>query len=356
MGHGVNARGRKNHGDHHGGARRARREAGCVGVAVHNEDERRKALLAYLREGLPCIVWDNIPRSTRFKCSHFERAATSEIYSDRLLGKSDSVFAPAHTIQVFTGNDVAPDGDYPSRSLSVSLSVDQPDPENRDFVHPDPIQWTLDHRGNILNALYTILLGNPPPEAGCRIQTRFKPWQRLVGSAVEHAAATEGHAISFAELFASVEASDEERVNWAKTLAALDAVMKPGAARNGAAMLPTEFMAKDVLKMLNDSARAAIEARELENEHVAHLRQFCMPRSAKEPSVRSIGRSLTGIVGAPVDVETSEETVRMTLRSRPIRNENHYSLARSPVFRRSAAASERSSAAKANVDADDEPM
>ena len=46
------------------------------------------------------------------------------------------------------------------------------------------------HRAEILRAFYTILLGNPtlkkPRDAP--MQTRFKMWWRLVGSAVEHAA------------------------------------------------------------------------------------------------------------------------------------------------------------------------
>src|SRR5271157_6376313 len=47
------------------------------------------------------------------------------------------------------------------------------------------VAWTLDHRGDILNALYTILLGNP--RSDCAPQTRFKTWWLLVGSAVENA-------------------------------------------------------------------------------------------------------------------------------------------------------------------------
>ena len=37
-----------------------------------NEEERRKALLAYLMEALPAIIWDNIPRGTQISCPHIE--------------------------------------------------------------------------------------------------------------------------------------------------------------------------------------------------------------------------------------------------------------------------------------------
>ena len=51
--------------------------------------------------------------------------------------------------------------------------------------------WTDAHRVEILRAFYTILLGNPTlkKKRNAAMRTRFKMWWRLVGSAVEHAAA-----------------------------------------------------------------------------------------------------------------------------------------------------------------------
>jgi hypothetical protein len=87
-----------------------------------------------------------------------------------------------------------PRGDLASRSLQVCLEVDRHDPENREFKHPDPVGWTDGHRSEILQALYTILLGNLTLEAprDAPMHTRFKMWWRLVGSAVEHAAKQAG--------------------------------------------------------------------------------------------------------------------------------------------------------------------
>ena len=75
-------------------------------------------------------------------------------------------------------------------SLSVWLDVDRPDPENRNVIHSDPVGWTLAHRGKILRALYTILLGNPRFAGGEQEpeKTRFRRWWHLVGAALEHAA------------------------------------------------------------------------------------------------------------------------------------------------------------------------
>ena len=66
--------------------------------------------------------------------------------------------------------------------LVAVLQVDRPDPENRHFTHADPVAWTLEHRGAILQALfYTILLANPQlKRAGRREMTdQLKDEQKL---------------------------------------------------------------------------------------------------------------------------------------------------------------------------------
>jgi hypothetical protein len=211
-----------------------------------NDEERRKALLAYLGEGVPFIVWDNIPRGAAISCPSIEKALTAETYTDRVLGVSDTRTVPATAVPVFTGNNIAARGDLASRSLSARLAVDRPDPENRAFTHPDPLAWTEANRGRILRALYTIALGNPrlrasnPPAA----ETRFKAWWHLVGSAVEHAA--QQHAahvaamvmaahetckpstINFRTLFLAGEADEEQSSGLATVLDVLQTRWKGG--------------------------------------------------------------------------------------------------------------------------------
>ena len=163
-----------------------------------NEEERRKALLAYLMAALPCIIWDNITRGSKISCPHIERSCTTAFYSDRRLGVNEIVAVAAAVIHLFTGNNIGPRGDLASRSLSVRLEVDRADPENRLFVHPDPVGWTEAHRGKILVALYTILLGNPALlSSNTEPRTRFKTWWWLIGSAVEYAAGLCGSALDF---------------------------------------------------------------------------------------------------------------------------------------------------------------
>jgi len=143
-----------------------------------DENERRKAILGYFLSGVACIAWDNIALGTKISCPHIERSCTTEYYSDRRLGFSETIITSARAVHVFTGNNIAPRGDLSSRSLLAHFEADRADPENRPFKHPDPIEWTARHRGQIMRSLYTILLGNPtldlPRDA--QMQTRFKTW------------------------------------------------------------------------------------------------------------------------------------------------------------------------------------
>jgi hypothetical protein len=217
-----------------------------------NEEERRKTLLSYFLSGVAYIVWDNIPRGTQISCPHIEKSCTSEYYSDRKLGVSETVRTAASTIHQFTGNNIGARGDLASRSLHLRLDVDRVDPENRPFKHPDPISWTENHRAKILSALYTILLGNPQLKTprNAEAKTRFKMWWRLIGSALEHAAKLLDQELAqdtwqeldFQTLFLTQEEDDEESA----TLADVLQILKK--------RWPIKFQATDVAVMLNSQS------------------------------------------------------------------------------------------------------
>jgi hypothetical protein len=268
-----------------------------------NEEERRKAILAYLAEGLATLVWDNIPVGTTIACPTLEKVLTAESYSDRVLGQSATVTVPAFTVMTFTGNNIAPRADMASRSLIARLEVVRPDPENRKFTHTDPVAWTLENRGRILQSLYTILLANPQLKSAKAqpAKTRFKAWWNLVGSAVEHAALAlkddqfpieekkqYAKEIDFAKLFALVEGEDEDGAEISQVLEILNSAFPSG----------EDFQASDVAKRVNTPMQGEEAASTV-------LRGFFEPngrRSSADISPRVIGRRLGAISGAPVIV------------------------------------------------------
>ena len=155
-----------------------------------SSEERRKAMLAHLGDGVPLLCFDNIPRGSMISDPTIDKVLNFPTHTDRVLGSSESRTVSTVTVLCWTGNNIGPRGDNVSRSHVIRLETDRPDPENRKFAHADPIEWTFAHRGQILRALYTVMLGNPRLTAKDNdpAETRFKPWWHLVGAAIEHAA------------------------------------------------------------------------------------------------------------------------------------------------------------------------
>lgn len=267
-----------------------------------NEEERRKALLAYLSEGIALIAWDNIPRGVSISCPSIEKALTAEMYADRVLGVSEYRSVPATTIQIFNGNNISPRADLASRAALLRLSVNRPDPENRRFRHTDPLGWTESNRGGILQAIYTILLGNPrlrdidPPPA----ETRFKVWYHLVGSAIENAARLhaaqdfEAEKISFREIFLESEIDEEQSDSLATALTLLHQNWPDG------------FKASDVSTYIVDPFEVnAAELREA-------VEQASGKASVRVVSAKVINWRLKALVDAPKDVAGERLVLRYT--------------------------------------------
>jgi hypothetical protein len=254
-----------------------------------NDEERRKALFAYLLEGLPFLVWDNLPRGAAIWCPHIEKALTAETFSDRVLGVSGTSAPFASTIQAFTGNNVAPRGDLVSRALHVVLAVSRLDPENRIFKHPDPFGWTLKHRDRILQALYIILLGNPRrrigPEKRDPEPTRFKAWWNLAGSAVEYAASLSGGGFSFKDLFTGGEEADEQTSGIVSGVALLHEVWPF-----------TRFQASDAARMA--VCGAAVGEDEL-NQEYNQERAVAFRMALEQVHPKPLGKEITARPSSP---------------------------------------------------------
>ncbi|SHN66588.1 hypothetical protein [Bradyrhizobium erythrophlei] len=264
-----------------------------------NEEERRKALLSYLMDGVPYILWDNVPRGITISCPHIERCCTADTYVDRKLGVSERVQASAATIHLFTGNNIAPKGDLASRSLQVRIEVDRTDPENRPFRHGDPVGWTEANRVKILRALYKILLGNPElkKSKSAPAKTRFKLWWRVVGAAIENAAKLHYEAIDpaaydvkdrsrplpidFQQLFLEQESDEEDSASLADSLGVLNKRWPGGT-----------FKAADVAALINENGNTP--------DGIV-IREFLFPGQKNDVvSSKAVGRRLIAHVGNPV--------------------------------------------------------
>jgi hypothetical protein len=244
-----------------------------------NTEERKKALFSYLRQSVAALVWDNIARGANISCPHIEAALTASEISDRVLGVSCVETVPASTVQIFTGNSIAPRGDMASRSFIVSLNVDRPDPENRAFTHADPSAWTQANREKILRALYTILVGGVSQRPqGQAAKTRFKTWWGLIGWPVEYAAGLLGINVDCTELLRAGESGEEEASATSRVLAILKK-------RWGGKTFTTSDVVKELAKVDSIIEGGAERAAEL-----ADALGELIGKALENPTARSIGK------------------------------------------------------------------
>jgi hypothetical protein len=245
-----------------------------------NAEERKKASFSYLRQGLAALIWDNIPRGANISCPHIEAALTAPEISDRVLGVSTTETVPATTVQMFTGNSIAPRGDMASRSFVVSLNVDRPDPENRSFVHADPLGWTQANRAKILSALYTILVGGILRRPKGQIaKTRFKPWWELIGWPVEYAAGLLGITLDCTELLRVGETEEEEASATSRALIAL-----------GRQWRGKWFTTREVVRFVPDRHSLLDDDRAAVAEALFDALSDLIGKPLENPTARSIGK------------------------------------------------------------------
>ncbi len=293
------------------------RRAAAAGWSDKDE-ERKKALFSYLRQGVACIAWDNIARGETISCPHIEAALTAPEISDRVLGVSHVEIAPAMTVHVFTGNSIMPRGDMASRSLLLTLNVDRPDPENRTFEHVDPMAWTQTNRSKILRALYTLLIAGAlsRPKAQ-EAKTRFKTWWNLVGWPIEYAAGLLGITLDCTELMRAGEVGDEEASAASVALTVLKKIFaeKP-------------FTSRDIVRAMTPDwtvgSRSILEEEKIAMaEALTEAMSELVGKHFQRPTAHSIGKLLQKrLVGRPARITDGEAVV--TLRRIPGHSQNTY--------------------------------
>jgi len=137
------------------------------------------------------VLLDNIPDNAVIDSASLASMLTAHEWSDRLLGKNDTLRLPARSVWVATGNNLRVTGDMPRRCYTIKLDANSERPwERADFTHDDLEQYVQQHRGQFLAAAFTMIrawyaAGKPAydvPRLGS-----FQEWANTVGSVLGHA-------------------------------------------------------------------------------------------------------------------------------------------------------------------------
>lgn len=125
--------------------------------ADKDEPELRKTLLAGLLAGDATLLFDNVQTGAKVRSAVLCNFSTTELYSDRILGGNESPKIENRCIVVLTGNNITPAGDLARRSLVVRQDAGVEKVEGRRFRIPDLKTYVIEHRGELVAAVLTIL-------------------------------------------------------------------------------------------------------------------------------------------------------------------------------------------------------
>jgi DNA polymerase-1 len=156
-----------------------------------DDKENGKVITAAFREGADVFVFDE---AHKIHGASLARALTSATWKDRQLGLSQMLGFPNQVTWISLGNAVQLVGDVARRAYRIALKPNHPAPQNRtsaDFTHDDPRGWVQRRRGEIVQAVLTIIrawfaAGQPRAPKPVSFGS-FEQWERIVGGILHHA-------------------------------------------------------------------------------------------------------------------------------------------------------------------------
>ena len=153
---------------------------------VDDEGELEKRLIAILREGSMCVLFDNVAQGTEVKSELLSTAMSGDIYKGRLLAKNENAWLASSVIWFFTGNNISFTGDFATRVYPVNLNPKMENPNTRFFHRENLLDWVLERRPKIILALISIIMAGkdlPKMQTG----SRFKIWDKFIRNPLYHA-------------------------------------------------------------------------------------------------------------------------------------------------------------------------
>lgn len=257
-----------------------------------DDDEARKRIFAVLLSGDPVLCFDNI--TSKIGGSALEMLLTSTMYSDRLLGKSETPTVENLTTTLATGNNVQMTGDMTRRVALARLAPSMERPEDRPldgYRIPDLLGFVHAHRGELVCAALTILrayilAGRP----AVKVQPwgSHTAWEELVARSLAWAGAVD-LGLGRAELR---ENADPEAENRAGLLRGWEEAQRMRGRDDAGLTVP------EVVNMLAEDERLPLDARKLETLRMA-LAALCpvtvTPRTIGNSLKKFRGRVIGGL-------------------------------------------------------------
>jgi hypothetical protein len=151
-----------------------------------NEEEERKRITSMLLRGVQSAHFDNVSEKS-IGSTALNALLTTDMWTDRVLGVSETPQLPARMMLVASGNNVAARGDQVRRTVRIHLDAGVEKPELRTFEISDLADYVRRNRSRLLSDLLTILIAYRKagrPGADDKLLGSFEEWSREVAGPI----------------------------------------------------------------------------------------------------------------------------------------------------------------------------
>lgn len=182
-------------------------------TAPKSAEEWKKSITSTLIDGRLVVTVDNI--EGKLYSPVLASLLTSEMWNDRVLGRSEMIALAHRMVWIGNGNNVQLGGDLPRRCYWVRLDAQMARPQERvKFRHKDIKGYVRDNRSDILSAILTlarawVVAGEPEPKDLPKLGS-FEAWVRVVGGILSHA----GYEGFLSNQSAMYDANDIDTPQW----------------------------------------------------------------------------------------------------------------------------------------------
>jgi hypothetical protein len=155
-----------------------------------NDDELRKQITTILDYTTgPLVHFDNVSGTVR--SSVIAGLLTSVRWDDRRLGVNELISARNDRLWIATGNNLSLGGDLARRTIWITIDPGVPHPETRtEFAIADLERWARDHRGQLIQALLTIVrawVSASMPKPARKSSDSYSLWTQTIGGILTNA-------------------------------------------------------------------------------------------------------------------------------------------------------------------------
>lgn len=143
----------------------------------YSVNEQKKTIFAALLAGASIIAFDNI--ETAVKGAALCTCITEEVYSDRILGVSETASAPCGAIIMLNGNNVSIEADMCTRVIPCTLDAGVENPHLRQF-NLDIKKYVAENRPQMVVDILTVIRAYLCSCEKVASASRFPDWSRFI--------------------------------------------------------------------------------------------------------------------------------------------------------------------------------